>query len=150
MLFLLRFIKMKITDWKTVDPMNLAHLLGPPENQDPDPPSSRKAIFWGQDDLFAQAIISFLEARKTWKVARISPEQGIDFLMEQVTRHHPAVVILNLGDCTYGEDVPIQVIQTQPDLKVVVVSLENNAIQVFRKQNLMMHDASELLSIIES
>ena len=150
MLFLLRFIKMKITDWRTVDPMNLADLLGPLENQDPDPPSSRKAIFWGQDDLFTQAIISFLEARKTWKVVRIFSEQGIDFLMEQVKAHHPAVVILSLGDCAFDEHLLMPVIQSQPELKVVVVSLENNFIQVFQKQNLMIHDASELLSIIDS
>jgi hypothetical protein len=150
MLFLLRFIKIKITDWRTVDLMNLPDLLGPLETQDPAPPSSRIAILWGQDDLFAQAILSFLEAKKTWKVVQIFSEQGIDFLIEQVKRHHPAVVILHLGDRAFDRQLPLQVIQSQPELKVVVVSPENNVIQVFQKQNLMMHEASELLSIIES
>ena len=150
MALLLRFSKMKITDWRPVDPMNLADLLGPLENKDPDSPSSRKALLWGQDDLFARAIASFLEARKTWRVVRIFSEQGLDFLVEQINMLQPDVVILNPGNCALDEHLPIQVIQRQPALKVIVVSLENNLIQVFQKQNLMIHEASDLLSIIES
>jgi hypothetical protein len=150
MALLLRFSKIEITDWRPVDPMNLADLLGPLENKDPDSPSSRKAILWGQDDLFARAIASFLEARKTWRVVRISSEQGLDFLVGQINMLQPDVVILNPGNCTLVEHLPMQVIQRQPALKVIVVSLENNLIQVFQKQNLMIHEASDLLSIIES
>ena len=47
MLFLLRFIKMKITDWKTVDPMNLAHLLGPPWKPRPGPSIFSKSNLLG-------------------------------------------------------------------------------------------------------
>lgn len=144
------FLKMKSIDWSHVDPMNLTDLLGPLENRDPNPTSSRKAILWGQDDLLARAIETFLEAKKTLQVVRIFAEQGIGFLLNQVDTLCPAVVILYLGNRAFDEHLPMQVIQSQPGLKVVVVSLENNLIQVFQKQNLMIREVSDLLAIIEN
>jgi len=150
MVFVVNFLKMKSIDWSHVNPMNLTDLLSPIENKDPNPTSSRKAILWGQDDLLARAIETFLEGKKTLQVVRIFAEQGIDFLVKQVDMLCPAVVILYLGNRAFDEHLPMQVIQSQPELKVVVVSLENNLIRVFQKQNLMIHEASDLLSIIEN
>lgn len=130
--------------------MNLSALLGPIENEDPNCSSLQKVILWGQDDLFTQAIESFLEARKTLNVTRIFSDQGEAQLVEQVKALHPAVVILYLGNCPPDEQLPIHILQNQPDLKVVMVSGENNQVQVFHKQNLTLREASDLLSILES
>lgn len=130
--------------------MNISALLGPIENEHPNSSTCRKVILWGQDDLFVQAIGSFLEARKTLNVIRIFSDQGADQLVEQVNALHPAVVILYLGNCSLDKQLPLHLLQNQPDLKVVMVSGEDNQVQVFQKQNLILREASDLLSILES
>jgi DNA-binding NarL/FixJ family response regulator len=130
--------------------MNLSALLGPIENEHANCSSFQKIILWGQDDLFTQAIESFLETRKTLNVIRILSDQGEDQLVEQVKALHPAIVILYLANCAPDEQLPLHILQNQPDLKVVVVSGENNRVQVFHKQNLILREASDLLSILES
>ena len=130
--------------------MNISALLGPIENEHPTSSSFRKVILWGQDDLFVQAIESFLEARKTLNVIRVFSDQGADQLVQQVNALHPAVVILYLGNCPPDNQLPVHLLQNQTDLKVVMVSGENNRVQVFHKQNLTLREASDLLSILES
>lgn len=130
--------------------MNLSALLGSIEDARPHHASSLHVIFWGQDDLFAQAIESFLETRKRLRVVRILPEQGEDHLLQQVDALHPEAVILYLGNCPADEQLPTRILQGQPDLKVMTVSRENNRVQVLHKHDVILQEASDLLSIIES
>ena len=107
------------------------------------------AILWGRDDTLAQAMESFLKAEKTWKIKRIFIERGAAYLVEQVERNRPDVVILYSGDHAVDQSLLVQLIGNQSDLKVVAVSLENNLMQVYSKHNFILREASDLLSIIE-
>ncbi len=148
MVIIMIFINIKIIH-SDMDQMNLTDLIGPVENKDPESSHSRKAILWGQDDLLAQAMEIFLTAGDNWEVIRIPVDRGIDCLIEQAKRIKPNVIILYAGNCVHNTSLPMQLIQDQPELKVVTVSLESNRMQVYSKHNFILREASDLLSIID-
>jgi hypothetical protein len=149
MVIVLNFIKIKIIHLRNGDPMNLTELLGPIENKDSRHSRSRTAMIWGPDDLLTQAMEFFLKAEETWQVIRISADQSIDDLSEQIKRIQPEVIILHTGNCASDTSLPVQLIQEYPNVRVITASLENNQMQVYSKQSIRLRKASDLLSIIE-
>ena len=149
MVIILNFIKIKIIHLKSGDPMNLTELLGPIENKEPGKCHSRTAIIWGPDDMLTQAMEFFLKAEETWQVIRISPDQSMDDLSEQIKRIQPDVIILHTGKCASNTSLPIQLLQEYPNLRVITASLQDNQMQVYSKQSIRLRKASDLLSIIE-
>jgi hypothetical protein len=109
----------------------------------------KTVILWGRDDVLSHAMDSFLKAEETWKVERIFIDQGIDYLVDQVRRIKPEVVILHTANCAIDQCLLMQLIQDQPQLNIVTVSLENNLMQVYSKHNFVLREVSDLLSIIE-
>ena len=149
MVIVANFIKIEITTSRNVDPMNLNDLLGPVENKDPGKPHLRKAVIWAPDDLLAQAMEFFLKAEESWQVIRISAEQSIEDLFEQIKRIQPDVIILHTGKCAGNSSLAVQLLQEYPNLRVITTSLEDNQMQVYSKHSLMVRKVSDLLSIIE-
>jgi hypothetical protein len=128
--------------------MNLSELLGPVEN--PSPPLPHKAILWGANNLLAEAVEFFLKTRVEWELVRISCDRGVDYLIQQVQRVKPAVVILCQEKDTSDTALLMQLDQVESCLKVVILSMENNLIHVYSKHNVMMHDVLDLLAVIET
>ena len=127
--------------------MNLSELVGPAENLNPS--LTRKAILWGQESLLADSVEHFLKTGATWDVVKISSECGIDHLIQQVKSIKPATIILCQETDTSDKDVLIGLDQAQLCLKVVTVSLASNLVQVYSKHNVIMHDVSDLLAVVE-
>lgn len=149
MVITVNFIKIEITTFRNVHPMNLNDLLGPVENKDPGKPHLRKAVIWAPDDLLAQAMEFFLKAEDTWQVIRISADQSVEDLFEQIKRIQPDVIILHTGKCAGNTSLAAQLLQEHPNLRVVTTSLEDNQMQVYSKYSIRVRNASDLLSIIE-
>jgi hypothetical protein len=118
----------------------------------------KTAILWGQADLLAQAMEIFLMNEESWDVVRVSSDEDICSLVEQVRRSKPDLVILYQGRYENDSDPfvkllqeqpELRVIAEQPELKVIAVSLENNVMQVYSKQSITVRKVSDLLSVIE-
>jgi len=128
--------------------VNITELIGPIE--DSNPTCSRKAILWGREDLLVKAVELFLDARAVWEVIRVSSDSGVDTLVQQIKNAKPDVVILCQGKDAGNSALPIQLIQDQDCMKVVTMSLENNFMQVYSKYSVLVHNVSDLLSVIET
>ncbi len=128
--------------------MNFTELLGPVE--DSNPRHSRKVILWGRESLFADSVEFFLKTGAGWDVVKLSSDCGIDHLLHQVETIKPAVVILCQEKDASDKTLLMQLAQIQYCSKIVTVSLESNLIQVYSKHNLIMHNVSDLLAIIET
>ena len=128
--------------------MDLLDMIGPIVNPEPEVIHSRTAILWGQDDLLAQAIGSFLKDTE-WYVVRVPNNGDVETLLREIRRLNPEVVIL----CGYkSEDsaIALHLIEERPSLKVVTLGLDSNHMQVYSKQNVLLREASDLLSILEN
>lgn len=118
----------------------------------------KTAMLWGQDDVLAQAIEIFLRNEEAWEVIRIPANQCIHSLVEEAQRIKPNLVILYQGKGADHSDPlmrlieaepELKVIADQPELKIITVSLENNVMQVYSKQSIVVRKVSDLLSVIE-
>lgn len=129
--------------------MDLIDLIGPIEDANPEPTASHKAILWGQDDLLARAVASFLE-KKAWEVTQVSSHECIEHLIQETRRIAPDVVIF----CQYKSDehavLPWRLINEQLCLKVVTIGMDSNLLHIYSKQDVVLKGATDLLSILES
>lgn len=112
--------------------------------------TSRTVILWGREDMLGRGVELFLNTRKEWEVIRISDKHDARFLVREVERVQPDVVIIYQGDCASETNLPAQIITNQPNLKVILVSLENNSIEVYNKQKILVTELSDLFSIVEA
>jgi hypothetical protein len=129
--------------------MNLPDLIGPVEKSQPET-NARRAIVWGQDNLLARAVSSFLKDT-IWEVFSIANDGNIETLIQEIKRLNPEVVFL----CRYRveeEDsvLPLRLIEQHPCLKVITLGLDSNLMQVYSKQKIILQGAADLLSILEN
>jgi hypothetical protein len=127
--------------------MNLPELLGPIENLTPT--NSQRAVLWGPEILLMDSVEFFLKSAN-WEVVKLSSECGVDHLIQRVTMVKPAVIILCQERDASDFALLMQLAKVQFCLKVVVLSLESNLVQVYGKHNLIIHAVSDLLSVVES
>ena len=128
--------------------MNFTELLGSIENS--TPPYLKKAILWGPESLLVDSVEFFLKAGAAWDVVKISADYGVDYLVQQVKTLKPTVVILCQEKEESDTNLLMELSQVESCMKVVVVSLESNLIQVYSKQKVMMHNISDLLSVVDT
>ena len=128
--------------------MNFTELLGPIENSTPT--HSRKAILWGSESLLVDSVELFLKAGAVWDVDKISPDCGVNYLIQQVKTVRPAVVVLCQDKEEIDTNILMELSQVHSCMKVVVISLESNLVQVYSRQHIIMRDVSDLLSVVDT
>ena len=111
---------------------------------------SKTIVLWGREDLLSSSVELFLTAQKGWKVINISNEENFDALLLAVDKEHPDVVILQEGNRAGNSNLPIKLLQDHPGLKVITVSLNDNLMEVYSKQNILAQSASDLISVVEA
>ena len=105
---------------------------------------------WGGEDILSSSIELFLAAKEDWKVVRISNNEDLDALLFAVSTAHPDIVIIHQGCPNDPTNLPLQLLQDHPAIKVITISLDNNAMEVYSKQKMMVKQASDLITVIEN
>ena len=111
---------------------------------------TKTIILWGNDDLLSSYVEHFLVSEKGWKVVNIPIEQKIEAVIEVVDRVNPNIVIIQLGDRSCNSGLPTILLRDHPDLQVITLSLKNNLMEVYRKQDILIQSAADLISAIEA
>ncbi len=111
---------------------------------------SKKIVLWGREDLLSSSVELFLTAQKGWCVVSISNEENFEALILAVNKVHPDVVIIQQGDRSSNSYPLMKLIQDHPGLRVITVSLEDNLMEVYSKQNILVKSASDLISVVEA
>jgi len=107
-------------------------------------------VLWGSEDILSSSIEYLLSAKAGWKVVSISSKEDLDALILAVETTQPDIVIMNM-DCHNDRiNSTLQLLQDYPAIKVIMVSLEDNLMQVYSKQNIMVKQASDLITVIEN
>jgi len=113
-------------------------------------PVLRKTIvLWGHEDVLGHSVEILLGARKDWTLVRVPEYRDIDQFCNEVDKIKPDVVVIyNRG---FSSDIilPIKLIANHEWIKVVIVNLDNNSVEVVSKQKVVIQEDSDLLSIVE-
>ena len=111
---------------------------------------SKTIVLWGREDILSASVELFLTAQKGWKVVNISNEGTLDALIKAVDEVKPDVVIIPQGDHTDRLKLPTVLFDNHPKLKVITVSPDNNLMEVYSKQNILVTSALDLISAVEA
>jgi hypothetical protein len=107
-------------------------------------------VIWGSEDILSSSIELFLAGKDEWKVVSISNKEGLDALILAVETTQPDIVIIHQGCQNDPANLPMQLLQDHPAIKVIKISLENNMMDVYSKQEIMVKQASDLITVIEN
>lgn len=80
----------------------------------------------------------------------ISNEENYDELMLAVNRVNPDVVIIHQKDPNLYLNLPAILLHDHPKLKVVTLSLNNNLMEVYSKQDILVKSTSDLISVVDA
>jgi len=111
---------------------------------------SRTIVLWGQEDLLSSSVETFLTAQKGWRVVNISIEEKFEALIQAVAKVHPDVVIIQQGDRPSNSYPLMKLIKNHPGLRVITVSLMDNLMEIYSKQDILIKSASDLISAVEA
>jgi DNA-binding NarL/FixJ family response regulator len=112
--------------------------------------NSKTIVLWGREDLLSTSVELFLTSQKGWNVVNISSEDDFEALIQAVEQVHPDVVIIHQGDRPCKSNLPTILLKDHPGLKVITVSLNDNLMEVYSKQNILVKSASDLISVVEA
>lgn len=112
--------------------------------------NSKTIVLWGREDLLSTSVELFLTGQKGWNVVNISSEDDFEALIQAVDKVNPDVVILQQGNRAGNSNLPIKLLKDHPGLKVITVSLNDNLMEVYSKQNILIKSASDLISVVEA
>ncbi len=111
---------------------------------------SRTIVLWGREDLLSSSVELFLTSQKGWRVVSISDEENLEALDLAVEKVNPDFVFIQQGDRSGDSHLPVQLLEDHPGLKVITFNSQNNLIEVYVKQTIMVKSASDLISIVEA
>lgn len=111
---------------------------------------TKKIVLWSQDDLLSSSVELFLTAQKGWHVLKISQGENFETLILEVEKVHPDVVIIQQGNHASKSYPLMKLIQDHPKLRVITVSLRNNVMEVYSKQNVLIESASDFISVVNA
>lgn len=111
---------------------------------------SKTIVLWGREDLLSSSVELFLTAQKGWRVVSISDEENFEALILAVSKVHPDVVIIQQGSRSSNSYPLMKLIQDHPGLRVITVSLNNNLMEVYSKQDILVKSASDLITVVEA
>lgn len=113
--------------------------------------STKRILVWSSENILGSSIKLFLAAREDWVVTSMTDQEDQAALILAVESEQPDVVIIH-RECFDSDpaQLMLQFLIDHPNIKVVTVSLENNAVEVISKQKILVQQASDLIAAIEA
>jgi hypothetical protein len=111
---------------------------------------SKTVVLWGSEDILITSVELLLASRKEWEVISLSNKEKSDTLIQTVETTHANIVIMQQGGHGDPTFLPLQLIKALPSLKVITFNLDNNSMEVFSKQKILVKDVSDLMSIFDN
>lgn len=111
---------------------------------------SKMIAVWGDENVLGSSINYFLSTKEDWKVFNITNLEDLNTLVQLAENSKSDIVFIDLGNCKDSTNVIMQLLRDHPKIRVIKISLENNAMEVYNKQKVMVKQASDLISVIEN
>jgi DNA-binding NarL/FixJ family response regulator len=111
--------------------------------------ASKKIVIWGNEDLLSSSVELLLAGREEWEVVSLLHEEGPNAFLLAVEAVQPDIVIIHPGCRQDPIELLLQLLQDHPAIRVILINLENNFLEIYSKQNLLVKETSDLISVIE-
>ena len=112
--------------------------------------SSKLIVIWDSEDILSSSIELFLSTKPDWQVVSTSNKAILNSLIMGVGTTNPDIVIIHQGFHNNPAIFPLQLLQDHPAIKVILISLEDNLMDIYSKQKILVRKATDLISVIEN
>ena len=113
-------------------------------------PKPKMIVIWDGEDILGSFVTLFLAAREDWAVVNIANKEDLDALILAAGSTPADIVIIYQRCHTDPPNLPLELLHDHPAIKVITLSLENNTMDVYSKQKIMVQQASDLIAVIEN
>jgi DNA-binding NarL/FixJ family response regulator len=110
---------------------------------------NRQHVLVVEDELFSELVRSLLDQVKDLNVAGFAPRDEAE-LIGEIERTQSAVVVLDAATRLTDPQSLWCHLNGDQDLRVVAVSTEDNTVQVYDKQQVLITRGEDLVAIIRS
>ncbi len=107
-------------------------------------------LICGCENIFCSSIKALLSIKTGWEIASVSSEEGWDALNLAMETVQPDTVIVHQESLDEPTSFVLRLLQDYPAIKVIVLSLENNLMDVYSKRNIFAESISNLFEAIEN
>ena len=112
--------------------------------------ASKMILTWGGEDILSSSIELFLAKKSNWQVKHLSGQDDPNQLLEAVYQSKPDIVIIHQVSRNHSINLPSQLLQIDPCIKVIVISLEDNLMDIYTKQKMLVNKATDLITFIDN
>jgi hypothetical protein len=111
--------------------------------------SKKIAIVLGGDDILGSSFQYLFTDNDNWQVINILPVDDIDVLIHEIITFKPDTVIINQHCC--GDHLPpsLHLLVEDPSIRVFMVSLENNLLNVYHKETILITKPGDFLAALD-
>jgi len=119
-------------------------------NQDHEMKSDAKmVVVWGSETILSTSIEFLLGNKADWKVVCVSSLEEFEALIIPGENEFSDIVIIHQVGLDESCLLPLHLLQDHTDLRMITISLENNVMDIYNRQSLLVKEASDLISVIE-
>ena len=111
---------------------------------------TKSLVLWSYEDLLGSSVESLLKNLTNWNPISISKEEGFEALSKAVETTHAELVILRQGEPNDSTILLMHLLQAHPGLRVITINFENNVMEIYNKQEILIKEAADLNSVIEN
>jgi hypothetical protein len=110
---------------------------------------SKTVVLWGKEDILSLSIEMFLKTQTGWQVVRASSREEVQDLLVAENAEQTEFILIHHGPEDYPPGLPKHVLQEFPDIKVIMICLDSNVMEVYSRQKILARDPSDLIKVIE-
>jgi hypothetical protein len=109
----------------------------------------RMILIWGREDILSASIEAYLADVPDCQVISITTQEDIQEFVLPEQFGIPDIVIINQTSTNQTADLPLRLLHCHPSIKVITIRLEDNLMEIYSKQNILVQQTSDLLGAIE-
>ncbi len=102
-----------------------------------------------RNDLINEAILSVLAQKEALNIVQIEDFNALEKLLASVNPAKSDIVIIQQIGMGEAECAALELLQNYGNIKLIVISPENNVIDIYSKQEVMASQATDLVDLIE-
>jgi hypothetical protein len=109
----------------------------------------KMVVLWGNENILSLSIEMYLTTQTGWQVVRVSSVEDLQALLLSENAAQIEFVLIHHGPEDFPPGLPKQVLQEFPDIKVIMICLDSNVMEVYSRQKILATDPSDLIKVIE-
>lgn len=111
---------------------------------------TRTIVVWGSEDILSAFVELFLANSDRLQVFSVTTLAELEAVILHLETKNLDIVIVNQEQSMERGKLPLQCLHRYPSSRVIAINLENNALEVYSKQQIMLGQAADLLAVIEN